>query len=342
MIEIFIFNTLYTLETEFVRIEKLLKAKQLLKRKNIIIFSFCLLLSTFFWVTKKFSKEYQFQLPVQISFKNLPDNKIVLYNTDTTILLDVKTQGFNLLFYKFFRKNKKTEINFNSLNSFSKDGYVYIKPDEIINSVKKDIYNGFTVIENYKDAFKFKYVNSYSKKVAIKLQLQIRLRNQYFLYNNITPSPDSVIITGYKNTLDEISFLNTRPVIMNDLYTSGVVYADIAIPDVKPKIITYTKRVNLKIDVEKYTENELEVAVNVKSINQQKNIRLFPEKVKVSYLVAIKDYKDIKSEAFNLFVNIDNLSEINSNKVEIEIGRIPPKIKLKKIYPENVEFIIFK
>ena len=94
------------METDFkILANKVINVNGLPSKKKIIVFSLCLFISLFFWMLIKFSKEFQLTVLCPVSFVNLPKDKVLMNNADTTFLITIKSQGFNLLYYQLFKKS---------------------------------------------------------------------------------------------------------------------------------------------------------------------------------------------------------------------------------------------
>ena len=68
--------------------------------KRVVIFLFCLIVSSFFWLMLALSKEYTIEIYFPVQYINLPPDKVIANNLSETIDIELKSNGFNLLFYK--------------------------------------------------------------------------------------------------------------------------------------------------------------------------------------------------------------------------------------------------
>jgi len=108
------------------------------------------------------------------------------------------------------------------------------------------------------------------------------------------------------------------------------------------KLRIATHKVKIFIPVEKFTETAIDVPVKVKSILKNNLIKVYPDKVKVSVQVAVKDYKKINSDLFNLEADLGSVFSNNENKLQVKVVSKPDFVRNLKISPERVEFIVFK
>jgi hypothetical protein len=177
------------------------------------------------------------------------------------------------------------------------------------------------------------------KKVPVKLDLTLNFEKQYLLYDSIKYFPDSVIVSGSPQTLDTLRYVTTTKKEFEKLKESQ----SFSLGFTKSKNIKYTvhpEMVKVNFSVEKYTDGTIEVPVSIG--NSGVNLKLFPDKVNVTYLVAMKDYKSITPDMFSATVNAVKLQEHKDNKLKVEISKVPSFLKITRVEPEKVEYIIVK
>jgi hypothetical protein len=91
------------------------------------------------------------------------------------------------------------------------------------------------------------------------------------------------------------------------------------------------------LPVEQYTEGILELPVEL-PVSQRSRVTLFPPKVKISFLVAINNFKNVGPGDFQVIAEVpfpDIPSELN-----VKLKRFPRGIHGVKIQPETVNYLI--
>ncbi len=338
----FIFKT-NILETEFKKIaDKALKNKNIQNRKKLIIFSICLFISLFFWTLKKFSKEYQLTLQYKIHFHNFPSDKVLLNNTDSSFFVTIKSQGFNLIYHQLFNHNDNILIDFSQIKLHENNNNIsYLGASQILKVIKKQSDINYNIIGLFPDTFALKWEKAFYKNIAVIPKLKLNFQKQYQLYDSLKITPDSIYISSTKDDISQIQKFYTQSLVLNDLKSNQTAYLNIIKPKQFPKIKLFAEKVKIHLSVEKYTESEIEIPIGILNNTKSQNIKLFPEKVKIKYMVALKDYKKINEQMFTAAINTEHFN-LSDNKTKISIIRVPEKIKILNIYPEKVEYIIFK
>jgi hypothetical protein len=330
-------------ETEFKTLaNKVINSKNIKSRRKLLIFSLCLTVALFFWLLIKFSKNYQLTVDCPVSFVNLPHERVLMNNADTTLKITIKSKGFNLLYYQIF----KHKIHFNidasqlKLSDIQNDSISYIGAAQFSKIFNRQLNFDFEILNIQPDTFALHWEKAYFKKLPVKPNLVLNFAKQYQLYDSIRIQPDSILVSGTKSDISKIAFLNCKRTTLNNLSASQVAEADILLPANLSKLKLFTQKVKINISVEKFTEAEMEIEVKPSENNNLKNIKLFPEKVKITYLVALKDFKKVNRESIEADADINTSS--NNLSASVHLTKFPSFIKISKIYPERLEYIIFK
>jgi hypothetical protein len=69
------------------------------------------------------------------------------------------------------------------------------------------------------------------------------------------------------------------------------------------------------------------------------NVKLFPPKVKVSFLVGLSRFSEIKPEDFKLAVSYNDIIE-GKPRLKITVESTPSYIYALKVSPEELEYLI--
>ena len=91
----------------------------------------CLTLSIVSWFVVKMSKDYTQTYQVGITFVNIPEKKVLAYQSDSLIIITINTKGLDLLKYEFIKKN--ISINYSDIiaNAQVNRNYITIKQNQL-------------------------------------------------------------------------------------------------------------------------------------------------------------------------------------------------------------------
>jgi len=317
------------------------KQKGTKSKRKFYVFLLCLIISTFIWCLIKFAKDYSTTIEFPVVFINLPKDHVLMNDVDTSLALTIRAQGFHLLKYKLFKSAKPLIIDLSKLKLMKQNrGHrAYIVTSTLVQRLSNQLDFKNTVIDISPDTLFFVFDNMVHKKVPVKLNLSLNFEKQYLLYDSIRYFPDSVIVSGSPQILDTLRYITTSKKEFEKLNESQSFYLGFF----KSKNLKYTvqpEMVKVNFEVEKFTDGTIEIPVNMG--NSGANLKLFPDKVNVTYLVAMKDYKSITPDMFTATVNVVKLQEHKDNKLKVEISKYPSYLRITRVDPEKVEYIIVK
>lgn len=298
-------------------------------------FLICLCLSALTWFIVKLSDDYTINLQLQIRFTDAPANQII-HTKGYPIDVTIQAEGFKLLKYKLFSNKSRrfdvplSEVKYKNINESNYSISSTTVKDLISNYLQINISN----IELTQTEYLFTMYKLASKRVKVSLLTDISFNSQYNLYGEPSVTPDSITIYGAYNSLKDYDYINTQLVarknVKNDINTSVPI-------QLNEEIFSDTKKVDVYINVEKYTESEVTLPINTLGIN---NLILFPDKAKVKYIVALKDYSNISTMSFN--VEIDTTNFRTKDLLPIRVAVYPNNTTIIGIEPEKVEYLMTK
>lgn len=290
------------------------------------------------WLIIKLSANYTVTVPLCVNFNNPPSELIITDGAESqTLNVTLSANGFDLLNYYFKRISKrKVDISLEEVplhkeseGTYSVGSY-YVK-ERIANLLKMDSQE---VSLNENKLF-LNMQKLDSKRVKLSANIDITYDKQYNRHGKIQIEPDSITLYGPENIIKDIDVIYTDKVSLKNVNSS----IDIEVPIHFENLLNSdTKTANIKIEVEKYTE----AVVNVPVKNNSKlNLRLFPDKVKVKYIVSLTDYSIINENHFNIIIDSADINSDN-NLIPIYLIDYPNNTKITSIEPKQLEYIIIE
>ena len=316
--------------------DELNRIKQKVERKNkrsIFTFLIFLAISTAAWFLVKLSENYVTQTTFRLQMEEVPADKWVS-SDEQSVALSLNIDGFHTLRYKMLRDPYVTillnEVPFRLENgntySFSSQ-YVTEKVAEKLGINASDITINDAKIYFNMDALK-------SKVVPVALQSDITTARQYDIYGIPMLDPSSVTIFGPQEVIDTIKVVRTEPLMMNNVSQnfSATVPLDLLGGQIRSNI----KEVKAEVQVEKYTEMDVEVPIRVAD---SLKMRFFPETMSVKCLVAMRDYASITPESFATAVDNQQLKAMQP-LLDVQLVSWPPTVRILGTHPDKVEYLI--
>lgn len=297
---------------------------------------FFIFFAALLWLIIKLSAIYTVTEPLTINLKNNPADMIITEGTkNQTINITLSASGFDLLNY-YIRPSARRYVDVSledlPIHEDRDDIYSFnsrYAVEKIANLLKIEIHE----ITLNDDRIYFRMQKLESKKVKVLPNIDISYQKQFNRHGKIQVTPDSVMIFGPKDVLNSTYNIYTDKVILKDVNNN----IDMNVPlHLVEFLNSDTKDVNIKISVERYTEAIAYVPV---INNTSRKLRLFPDKVKVRYIVSLTDYNIINEKSFKITIeeaDIDN----EDNFLPVYLVDYPYNTIISSIEPKQVEYII--
>lgn len=310
--------------------------------RRITVFVICLLASSLTWTLIKLSKTYEEVITYPVVFKNKPSDRIIDKQNDTLIYLTIRSQGFKIIYLKYFQDKKPVVIDLHQLKipQDKNDFEISIPTSKYMLSISEQLQFDNELVSIVPEKIILSLGKVYKKIMYINPDLKLTFAPQYNQYGKVHIQPDYIMIYGNKANVDSTKLIQTETIILNNLKSK--VEQTIKLINPLPKMLQLSvSKVKIKIDVEQYTESESDIPIQIKNLPPNTHIKIFPDKTKCLYMVALKDYNKIDTQTINFYVDYADIKQ-GTNTLNIEQDNVPDKIKINKILPEKVEFIIIK
>lgn len=306
------------------------------KSKRLNIFLLFLILAFSFSVLSKLSQRYTHSFTFNINPINVPENHVIINDSNTSIDIALTTYGFKHI--KYYLRQPKVDIDFGTLEKTA-TYYKWIESNDVSKIINQ--FDANIDIENITpDTIAFKYDVNSIKTVPVKLISNIKFSAGYDIVNDYNLKPDSVNIIGPKLMTDSIVEIKTKLLELDNVNSSfnSIVELDFSKNHKDLKISNTTIDVNGM--VEKFTEGTMDIPINVINVPEDVKINFYPKSIPVVFYSSLGDFKSITSS--NFIVQCD-FNKINANKhLTPEIVKQPDNIKYAKLNVKQIEFIIIK
>lgn len=305
------------------------------EKRSVLTFLVFLAISTALWFLIKLSENYTTQTTFKLQFVEVPTDKWVSTD-DQSVKMSLMIDGFHTLRCKMIREPNRfvtiplneVPYRFESGNTYSfSSQYVAEKVAERLGINASDITMNDAKIYFSMDALKMKVV-------PVVLRSDIKTQRQYDLYGIPVLDPSSVTIYGPQEVVDSIKAVKTELLAKTNVSQSFSETLQLDLLD--DQIRSNIKEVKANVQVERFTEMDVEVPIHVTS-NQR--VRFFPETMSVKCLVAIRDYASITPESFTVTVDKHQM-EAMQPLLDVHLASWPPTVQILSTRPDKVEYLI--
>ena len=309
-------------------------------RNQFYVFLICLLISIFIWFLVVISKETYSAIDYPVVFENTPENFILVNNPDSILSFRVASAGFELLTLKFLTRKKPITIDLSNLH-LTRDGNYYTSSystSQISDHFLKDLNISQEYVSISPATIFFRFEALAGKMVKVIPNLNIDLEKQYQLSDSLIVFPDSIMVLGPQKDLEKINNVQTIEKRITGVNESQTVSVDLSIPKSLGDVTLMPDHVKISILVDKFTESTISLPIIYQTGDIQ--IKTFPDHVKATYLVPLNDYTRVDEELFLASVKLPQ--DLNVPKAEVVLSRSPSFVKVTKLEPEEVEFIVIQ
>lgn len=291
------------------------------------------------WLLITFSKEYTTVITYSVNYNNIAQDKLLQEIPIKEIDLSISATGFKILRAKLGKKQINLEASNLRKKSTSK---FYFLPRNQTTKIQKQLLNGIVIQEIIQDTIFLNLGVLTSKKVSLKPQVDITYHIGYDLLDELTITPDSIVISGPEDQLNNIKYLNLSPLTLKGVKTSFTEEVSILKSEKQKNLKFKNTKVTISGKVDKFTEGSVQVPFIIKNLPENTNLTILTDKVEIVFVVALSNFSKVSEASF--IVECDFETAIKN-----DVGYLIPKIttdldfiKNMKVIPSKIDFLIQK
>ena len=316
------------------------------KKQKVYVFLLCLFCSAMFWLFIKLSRENQAVFRQPLAVIDIPRESVLYDQSDTSISFSLQSTGVRLIANRYFSTPDTLRLNAGTLPHFSRHGttYHYATSTMMTQLLSDEIDGIFSLLSVRPDTVFFQVVEAMEKMVPVHLKADLSYERRFGKYGEISVDPDSVLLTGPSSILDTVDYVYTEALEYQRLNQSIHTMAGILPPSYHKAVQVMPGTVEVHIQVEEFTEAHVEVPLEVlcnDSLDQYPTdrLRLFPGRVNLVLLVALRDFHMIEADLFSAYVVCPEKSD-SATQLEVRTEHLPGFVRLESIRPSRVDYLI--
>lgn len=313
------------------------------KRKSVsktLTFVLIILFSASFWFVNYVQSKMQITIRIPIDYEIIKTKYQPKQNLPKYITVEVKDKWINLL---------RTKKNVSYMAKEQKAGNSYkLTFDErtIKDFVAKCLPSSSEIISVSPTKLEIPIVLKYSKKIPIKSDLDIQLRNGYTVCDTKL-SQESIIIYGDKEILDGIDSAKLSLPIKKDIHHNIDSYAKVILPN---GVTTSTDSIKVNANIEIISQMDITLPITIVGVPSNIEFHTLPSNAKVSISMPISKLKELKnnkdfpieSQIVIGIIYSEEFSLSGNNSIVVKFIEKPKWIMDYTITPSKVQYIIEK
>lgn len=307
-----------------------------IERKRILVLITCLLLAVAGWLFLALNNKYVYTAKTVLVYKNFPQKKAFHPLQSDTVDLLVEGTGWQLLFARLRVSPPSISISLDKLNNRN-----YILFSEQLYSVNNQLETSQKIISVRPDTLYFDFSKRTVKRVPVKLISSLTFAKQFGVSDDIEITPDYVTVSGPQEELERIKEWKTDTLKLHNL--QGAVVSRVAMKhNLQKNVNIFPGNVEVKLPVDEFTEKTLEVPLKILNNGEYYNVKLYPKKVKITFMVALSSYQQVNEDFIEASVDLNEWKLQKHDQLSVKLTRFPDYCKLVKLDPAKIDFMIEK
>ena len=312
------------------------RIQSLIKTRRINVFLLFLILAFGILLLTKLSKVYTIPFDFNLNKINIPEEEVILSNTDQQIQVTMKTNGFELL--KYYLAKPDLIIDFSEQIDKSDKAYIWTKNKGFL-GLSSQFSKNIEILNIVPDSLFFFYDVSGVKMVPVEVLIDINYSPGYNSSDKMTCKPDSIKVIGAEVLLAKLNKIQTDTLKLDDVKQDVSENIELQLPEEFNDLKFLQKKVEVSGKVEKHTEGMLKIPVEIINIPEKVKLKHFPKAVNVSYYTSLVNFNTIDEKQFKVICDYNKMVD-GQSFLKPEIIAKPSSIKYAKIKDEQIDFII--
>lgn len=322
--------------------QKLVSNGELKFNRKLGIYLICLVFSAGMWLLITLSHTYETDIVFPVDYIGIPKNRVVTNHLPETITAKVSAGGFSLLWYKIKGRGDKLTLEINPSKLRENKGVYYTLPNYRLDKISAQLGEKIKIQKISPDTIFVSYSEKMTRKLTVRPNINITLQKQYVFSDSIKSEPSVVTVSGPKHLVEKMNFAETEKIVLKDVSDRKDINLAFRKPEHIEGLVFSPETVRVIIPVEKLTEGSKDVHVSVRNLPKGNKLKVYPEKVKVTYLVGLSKYDKTDASMFDIGFNYKSIQKGKNNKIKLEIYNTPSFVTSVKVEPASVEYIIQK
>jgi len=313
----------------FIRLTKI-------ERKRFLVLITCLLLAIAGWLFLALNNKYVYTAKTVLVYKNFPQKKAFHPLQSDTVDLQVEGTGWQLLFARLRVNPPSISISLDKLNNRN-----YVLFSEQLYNVNSQLETSQKIISVRPDTLYFDFSKRAVKRVPVKLVSDLTFAKQFGISDEVELKPGYVTVSGPQEQLVKIKEWKTDTLRLHDIQGPAVTRVAVH-QNTQKNVSIFPANVEVTLPVDEFTEKTLEIPLKIINNNDYYNIKLYPKKVKITFMVALSSYQQVNEDFIEAVVDLNEWKFKKHHQLTVKITRFPDYCKPVKLVPGKIDFMIEK
>lgn len=311
-----------------------IKTPDFLKKSNLQTFGFFLLFAALVWVLVQLSKDYTQVMPIPLEYVNPPMDKSIAEEKPAYAEIRMQDKGFSILYFQLFTPELQIDLE----KAREEDGQLIYSFEDNREDIARQLDIDFEETRFLLEELIIDFQPKKLKRLKVVPRLNLSYAVGYSANEEIRLNPDSINVSGPASIIDTLSEIKTFPLEKSDI--NDDIKGEITIDTTGLGMLSfYQTEVTYNLEVEKFTEGQVQVPVEVQNVPEGVNLNIFPQEVKLFFQVNLKQYHLVHPEDFSVVCDFEDITE-GQDYLLAELVRKPDFVTNIRLSERKIQFII--
>ncbi len=300
-------------------------------------FLLCLLLSAGIWLIHNLSQSYVSIVSVPIVAESNLDGRANRSSSDATITAQIRASGFrSAALARRLRRPKTIDILAQDFHYMGDD--IFSVSNTALLKYSSAIFGESVTIESFiSDAPKFAFTNVLHKKVPVRKVTSISFAPQYMAVSEMKLQPDSVVVYGESERLENINYVLTRPIELRNLNSSVHGKGRIEVPNRGVRL--NTEELIYSMEVSRFVEVSAEMKVETRNVPAGQELAVLPSTATVVFRCLFPTSANPTKTA-RLYIDYEDFTQSITGRCIGRLDNLPSNVMDYTITPEVFDCIV--
>ena len=315
------------------------RVKESFKRagKNWSVLIVSLLLAVIMWITLIFSEDYSYDLSYNLTIETAIPGRAMNASAKSALSIKGTASGYYLLQKTYTGTYDNLSISVNPRWLVHKGGDEFALPGPAIKQLVQEALGERVAIEWIaSDTLYFDIPQESNRKVPVVALASLEFKSQYMQVGPLKLTPDSVLVYGPVELLENIDSIHTLPLNLKEIESAqqGILsLSHISNVTISPNEVSYS------FDVCRYVEKRIQLPVGVANLPGSLMVAVIPQRVELRYRVPIPGNALFSPADFKAEVDLSNFDALEHNVARVVLSRAPKEVVWYEFNHKFVEVI---
>lgn len=300
--------------------------------REFFLFLFFIFVAAGFWLIQTLDNDYETDITIPVRLRDVPDDVVITSDPVSSVKVHVRDKGTLLFNYIMGKVFSPLNIDFVA----GEGSHVQIPSSSFSKMISSQLSSSTQVVSVTPDTLDYYYSTGQAKLVPVRFQGMATAGPRHYLSDTIF-TPDSVHVYAPLALLDTIKAAYMEPQEFRGI--DDTLRKEVHLKSARgAKIVPDVSTLTLAVDM--YTEKTVEVELHGINFPPDKQLRSFPSKVAITFQCGLRQYNDLTSDDFHIFVSYEDLMKLGNQKYSVRLRNIPKGATNIRFNPAQVDFLI--